>query len=224
MYDIISLIPTFSECQIEQEVQEMKKIFTAILALCLCLSLSPIAYGQTGPDRASHWEQTFYVDEFGDYTDDSYIRGIFTGTFTNSATSGEDLEVIIFIDDVFTGPFGSFDIRLLEYGFMKVNYFRAEASDIIVKVKIGDVIYQDTPTILGDDGDLSFVTTGKGYIKLENEIFNAVIEALDAGEEISFLITANISDDLTNTYRFKVDPSGLEDIPHDWTLPEYEDQ
>ena len=74
----------------------MKKIFVALLALLLCLTAvacskeTPSDDKKTEtntPAKESHWSSEYYTDEFGDATSMGYIRGLFEGTFSNSATN-----------------------------------------------------------------------------------------------------------------------------------------
>ena len=56
--------------------------------------------GKTEGEKLSAWSIDYFVDDFGDYTKNSYIKGEFYGTFSDSATSGSDLKVIVSIVDV----------------------------------------------------------------------------------------------------------------------------
>ena len=116
----------------------MKK--TIALCLCLCLCFLLIACGQsveeteattatettvaptapvTEPPKEIHWTEAFYVDDFGDPTSSSYIRGIFDGTFSNSATTGSDLTVCFCMDkNLASASYDMFTILLLEYGIV----------------------------------------------------------------------------------------------------------
>lgn len=44
------------------------------------------------------WEVGTYSDEFGDATDEKYIKATLNGTFSNLVTEGSDLAVVILID------------------------------------------------------------------------------------------------------------------------------
>ena len=58
------------------------------------------------------WEITYYVDEFGQFTNQAYVRNkeYFVGTFSNSATTNSKLYVGLLIDNNYVA------IKLLEYG------------------------------------------------------------------------------------------------------------
>lgn len=83
----------------------MKKIFVVLLALLLCLTAVACSKEKPSDDKKtetntpakeSHWSSEYYTDDFGDSTSKSYIRGVFEGTFSNSATSGSDLTACLF--------------------------------------------------------------------------------------------------------------------------------
>lgn len=210
----------------------MKKLCILILALTLCTSLiacsqsAPQDHEQlesttlppttpettapttTEPPKEIHWTEEFYVDEFGDPTSESYIRGIFEGTFSNSATAGSHLTVCFFMNkDLAHASYDMFEIRLLEYGDHRVSFIGCGERDVTIKVKIDGVISEDyADYLLSDSGEI--------VLQRGNKIFKAVIDALEADKKISFIIT--ISGYGTDTYRFDIDANGLADIPHEW--------
>lgn len=205
----------------------MKK--TIALCLCLCLCFLLIACGQsveeteattatettvastapvTEPPKEIHWTEEFYADDFGDPTSSSYIRGIFDGTFSNSATTGSDLTVCFFMDkNLDSASYDMFTIRLLEYGNHKVSFIGCDEWDISIKVKVDGVVSEDEPFLLLTD-------SGEMAIKRGSPLFSAIIDALDADKEIAFVIT--VGGYGTDTYRFNIDANGLADIPHNW--------
>ncbi|MBQ4040573.1 MAG: hypothetical protein IJC91_05485, partial [Oscillospiraceae bacterium] len=97
-----------------------------------------------------------------------------------------------------------FSIRLLRYGDMPAN-LSDDTWDIEIKIKVDGTVYTDEPW---------FVNESEIYIQRGSEIFKGVIEGLNAGKEISFVITDSSYG--TTTYQFKIDAFGLDDIPHDW--------
>ena len=205
----------------------MKKTITLCLCLCLCFLL--IACGQSGeeteattvpettvastapptePPKEIHWTEEFYVDDFGDSTSSSYIRGVFDGTFSNSATSGSELTVCFFMDKKMdSASYDMFTIRLLEYGSHKVSFIGCDTWDVSIKVKVDGVVSEDEPYFLLSD-------SGEMVINRDSPLFRAIIDALESGKEISFVIT--VGGYGTSTYRFKIDANGLADIPHSW--------
>ena len=81
----------------------------------------------TEPAPASCWDIDYYVDAFGDPTGESYMVAVVDGTFSNTATMGSDLKVIIYCEnDVFS-------FRLLEYGDIKATY--TSYDDITIQIK-----------------------------------------------------------------------------------------
>lgn len=208
----------------------MKKFFAITLALALCLCM--IACGETDseklditqgktettaetavpiftePPKEIHWTEEFYVDDFGDPTSDSYIRGIFNGTFSNSATSGSDLKVCFFMEkDLSHASYDMFSIRLLEYGDYKASFIGCDEWDVNIKVKVDGIVSED-------EADYLFSDSGEIAVSRGNKIFKAVLDALEADKEISFVIT--VGGYGTSTYRFDIDANGLADIPHEW--------
>lgn len=205
----------------------MKK--TIALCLCLCLCFLLIACGQsveeteattatettvastapvTEPPKEIHWTEEFYVDDFGDPTSSNYIRGIFDGTFSNSATTGSDLTVCFFMDkNLASASYDMFTIRLLEYGNHKASFIGCDVWDVSIKVKVDGVVSEDEPYwLLTDSGEMA--------IKRGSPLFSAIIDALEADKEIAFVIT--VGGYGTDTYRFNIDANGLADIPHNW--------
>lgn len=209
----------------------MKKTIALCLCLCLCFlliacgrsgeeteattapettvaSTAPVTEPPTEPPKEIHWTEEFYVDDFGDPTSSSYIRGIFDGTFSNSATTGSDLTVCFFMDkDLASASYDMFTIRLLEYGNHKVSFIGCDEWDVSIKVKVDGVVSEDEPYLLLTD-------SGEMAIKRGSPLFSAIIDALEADKEIAFVIT--VGGYGTNTYRFNIDANGLADIPHDW--------
>ena len=105
----------------------MKKVFIGILAIIMVLGIvgcsstpetkesntteptetSPVETDNQKPEltveptqteASSSWQIVHYVDDFGDETNEVYLQGIFTGEFSNTATSNSDLTVIVGYD------------------------------------------------------------------------------------------------------------------------------
>lgn len=68
-------------------------------------------------DNAGNWTYGFYVDEFGDSTNQGYVSQTVKGTFSNSATEGSRLRVSMFlsINSSGTGYRVPISFRLYEY-------------------------------------------------------------------------------------------------------------
>ena len=86
-------------------------------------SLCGDSYTEIIDKLKGNWEIGYYVDDFGDKTNDSYVIGTFTGTFSNSATSGSRLTVYVYLDPVYPSIT---QIRLLEYGSSKATFLSSE--------------------------------------------------------------------------------------------------
>lgn len=209
----------------------MKKTIALCLCLCLCFLLiacgqsveeteattatettvaptAPVTEPPTELPKEIHWTEEFYVDDFGDPTSSSYIRGIFDGTFSNSATTGSYLTVCFFMDkNLASASYDMFTIRLLEYGNHKVSFIGCDEWDVSIKVKVDGVVSEDEPYLLLTD-------SGEMVIDRGSPLFSAIIDALEADKEIAFVIT--VGGYGTDTYRFNIDANGLADIPHNW--------
>ena len=132
----------------------MKKALSLILALVLCLSLcacggnaddkqhqtttAPIETilpeETTEPAPVSYWNTAYYVDSFGDPTDEAYMYAVVDGTFSNTATMGSKVQVVIYYSNNITMPYGdTFSFRLLEYGDHKATFSKYDDVNIQIK-------------------------------------------------------------------------------------------
>ena len=138
----------------------MKKALSLILALVMCLPLCACGGGNenteqtpdqttapaettmpaetTEPTPISYWNTDYYVDAFGDSTGDSYMVAIVDGTFSNTATMGSDVKVIIYYSEENPGSLnGMFSFRLLEYGDVKATFSKYDDINIQIKDNYG---------------------------------------------------------------------------------------
>ena len=169
----------------------------------LIAGAEPVDPGYYSP---RNWEEAYYVDEFGDNTTVSYLRGIFEGTFSNSATSGSNLDVILFVDKQISAD-DYFRIRLIEYGSHIANIDNDD--DIVLKVKVNDAVYESESFVVLEN-DI--------YFDMDSPAISKLITELEAGREISCIIDITSRFGNGSNYRFKVDANGLADLPHDWNL------
>lgn len=91
------------------------------------------------------WKSNYYVDQFGDVTNEKYIvnKEIITGDFSNSATEGSCLAVQILINDTTS-------IQLQLYEYCNSNPVKG-SEDYIVYVKDSDgSTYESTARGAGD--------------------------------------------------------------------------
>jgi len=120
------------------------------------------------PQEKSSWKIAYYVDDFGDPTDDFYLQGTFTGTFSNTATNGSDLTVVVcydynvsnreYIDGKAYDTTGGYNMifRLLEYNDHKATFHNND--NMILKVKIADEITEYELGGIAPNGDLMLTT------------------------------------------------------------------
>lgn len=140
---------------------------------------------EVAEDDFGMWQISYYVDSFGDYTDEGYIDAntwIF-GTFSNSATRNSELKVGFVIEPDY------FSIVLYEYGSYPVtgSYSYPTKYRIMVKDQKGEI----------------FQTTGKNYstrITIDSSGIPKLFELLSSGGELKFNITE--TDRSTTTYNF----------------------
>lgn len=167
-------------------------------------SLSPAVVSTPLPHIS--WTEEHYVDDFNDPTDETYIRGHFNGTFSNSATDSSRLSVYMYFDKVLDiKSTNYFKIRLFEYGDNLVEYSITDKEDVIVKIKINGKVYEAHPDRLSEK-DI--------YIMRSSSIYAAIIGALNRNQEIQVVIIE--SRYTTSTYRFTVDSYGLDELDHNW--------
>lgn len=102
------------------------------------------------------WMIDQVVDEFGDEAEgeNPVLKTPITGDFSNTATSKAKLVGILFVQKVSQKFVPSF--RLMEYGSSKATYLSSEADEIILKTKIGCVIY------IGNS-KYNFTVSGNGF-------------------------------------------------------------
>lgn len=140
------------------------------------------------------WILKAYVDEFDLPTDDYFIVNDtpFSGTFSNSATTGSDLLSFIFYEPYETTDYIS--IRLFEYGRSRVNnpYSSTQDYDIILMDKDGNKSYL-SGSMYSQDSD----------IDIDSYDSQVIINALKKGGTVRFAITE--SDDSLTKYIITID-------------------
>lgn len=177
------------------------------------------------PEEQSPWQIAYYVDDFGDPTDNFYLQGTFTGTFSNTATSSSELKVIVFCDYDVTGreyidgksydTTGNYSMafRLLEYNDHNALY---SASDIMtLKVKIADVISEYALVGASPNGDLyiSSESANRGMRPIAGLITAMESNVYDA----SCVIEIGSS-----RYSFKMNGNGLKALGEQYSDMKYE--
>ena len=151
----------------------MKHVISFILVLCL---LVPFGICGAFAEDGSSWELTEFVDDFGDPTGEAYLRSIVSGTFSNTATSGEDMRVILGYDP----NNAALTIRIVEYDdTLKVKATYTDGDSKTIKIKIDDEITEGTLTGTPPNGDL-LLTGGVCLIKIYDAFLN--------GQDVRFIV------------------------------------
>lgn len=140
-----------------------------------------------------NWIVKYFVDEFNLPTDQAYItyNTLFTGTFSNSATSDSLLHARLLIDEYVA-------IMLYEYGDQQVTAYSSADYNIIMLDKNGNKT--QIVGVMHDNGDRVIIT---------RDYTQTVLDALIAGGEISFYL-AEKDHSITN-YLFTIpDATGFD--------------
>ena len=102
----------------------MRKIKLVVLALVITLSTS------------AQWKKNFYVDDFGDKTNDYYYSMSSYGTFSNSATQNSKLLGVF----IHAESESSLYIKVYEYERRLATHYEATFEDVKIKTPSGNVI------------------------------------------------------------------------------------
>lgn len=150
----------------------MKKITALLLAIVLCFSLCAC-----GGSKGGTWTITKTVDEFGDVTENSaeVIAGVFEGTFSNTATAGSDLTVVVGIGKkaLFNHYLISFDLK--EYNNTNATYLSSDT--ILFKTKINEEII--TMDLTGTAPNGTLYLGSEDYSYNGDIIFNELLKGND---------------------------------------------
>lgn len=121
------------------------------------------------------WQLKYYVDDFGEYTDEKYLRGDFTGQFSNSVTTNSKCDFVFLVEN-------QVYIVLYEYGNINVkNYGNIETMyNITLKTSSGSQV-----TFVG--------TMSDDRIKIDTYGSKYIINSLKNGETFKLLIEENTS-------------------------------
>lgn len=205
-----------------------------LFSLCACAAkatLQPAAKATRLPEESTQasepeplWFVDNYVDDFGDETDDKYIRSqVIGGTFSNTAATDAELKVIIFYQPYFmddeqywlndNGSFGGsipsynyVTFRLLEYGESPAVYLSSD--NITLKFKVNGETYSAELNGDAPNGDVWFAPyeTILSATDADKEA-RAFKDALYNGDEIKCIIQIDSS-----TYSFTVLGEGFKDV------------
>ncbi len=197
----------------------MKKYFAPIIALILVFTICNVAFAKND----SYWRVKYFVDEFGDPTDEQFIvGGPFHGTFSNSVTNSADLTAYIFYSGEQTW------IRLFEYDNNRVSNIFSDAVvyNIAAKAYVynsADADYSPFPHIFHSRGTMFskgsdiyiyyFAGTSSDFYSDDYELnfcgvctdgyeYNTFDEMLGRSKKITFSIER---DDSLDRYLFTID-------------------
>ena len=141
--------------------------------------------------KPTSWEISYAVDDFGDKTDEAVLRGSFTGTFRNTATSSSNLDVYLFVNKLTSGG-SMIYIRLMEYGNHKATY--SSRDEMKMQVKVDDAVMEFF--VFGSPPNSDLYLNG-----------DAVTGYLYEGKEIACVI------DIGNSrYNFTIDGNGFAEL------------
>lgn len=144
------------------------------------------------PTGTGLWDLKAYKDQFGEETGNKYLVLHGNGYFSNSATTGSKLSVILFADNT------EFSFRLIEYGSHVVK--DDETCTMNIKDSEGK-IYSGWYLYNTESGQMTLYSYRKE--------FNELKEILNKGGEI--VISASMGKYTKSTYRFKMNVTGFEE-------------
>ena len=177
----------------------MKKLLALLL-------LSPLAFADVG-----NWSKNFYVDDFGDETNDGFISQTVKGKFSNRVTTNSRLRVRLYIsnaDVMENDPF----FRFYEYdgekplkGDNEINFLKCKMKDhnnIISEVWLGQLseLMEDQKDYWSFDSD-----------RLVNVVSSINFKELLANEGSARFVCENLRKS-TSKYMFELDFKGYNNI------------
>ena len=140
------------------------------------------------PNGTGLWELDSFNDEFGNKTDDKYLRLIGKGQFSNSAATNADLTVLLFVDAE------RISLRFVEYNTHVVKE----------DMEICDIKIKDCQGVVHE---LNMWAESDGYIvpfNTQKEDFRKIIE-----KEGEISVIAEIGEYSISKYQFKLNLDGL---------------
>lgn len=192
----------------------MKTKIIAALTACLALTACGSSGSQNEPvspssettaeavAAANVWNIEYFVDDFGRATDEPYVIGSFSGTFSNSAATNEKLTGYIYVeryddgDSVVEGV--SLDLR--EYGSYQVK-------NIISKDKYYTVqILEDNENVISER---AVMKSEGNALCIWKDTSNVVVEAMKNNSKLTFRVD---EEDGMDSYLFTVDCKGFSEM------------
>lgn len=142
--------------------------------------------------EASQWTVEYFVDDFGDKTDSSYVRSkMINGSFSNTATTNSTLSVYVYYE-----PGDYIKFRLFEYGSHKATHLSSETISLAFKVD-GETHYMMLKSENSLNGDI--------YASSKTGGFDILKKALISEE----LFPCVIKIGSTSEYHFSIDGTGF---------------
>ncbi len=142
---------------------------------------------ESSPDLGD-WNIKYYVDEFDRPTDEAYLSIAGEGTFSNSATTDDELEFRVLFDNE------SFAVTLDEYGSHRVKGYMTIGYDAKVLDSNGEVY--EMPAYLYEGSDRVYFSD-----------YELIRDILSRGGTVRFNLVE--SDDPINEYNFAIDATGF---------------
>lgn len=146
----------------------------------------------------SNWDISYYVDDFGDKTNDAYVYGNFEGTWTSTISSDpNDLDVAL----VYDGKDYSFFVFVKNYSYVSPQKETFSTFDkVSIKFKLDGEEYSIKPIII-DNGEYLFMSN-------KDEGFRVLKKALHSGKEIRFVVK---EDTWGTVFKFTIDGIGFKE-------------
>lgn len=141
----------------------------------------------TEPIVLPHWEITQMVDDFGDPVGEKVASATFSGSFSNTATTDSELKVVAFWGNPNPATEhtnrceGYFAFRLLEYGDTPATY--STNDNPIIKIKIGDGIYEESLSGSAPNGELYLFHSTKSL-----DVYTNIRAQMEQGAELRCII------------------------------------
>ena len=169
----------------------MKRVISFILVLSL---LAP--FGISGALAADvGWEIDHYVDDFGDPTDDAYLRDETSGSFSSAESLNVPLTVIVCYDWDCT----AFFFRLLKDGGLPATDAADKAEDAVFKIKTADGAISEGELGWGE-------SAGELYLACDLPVAARMMDALRQEEAVRCVIMIG-----GTKVNFTVDGAGFPD-------------
>lgn len=209
---ILFLVFLFAGCK--DSNKKLQSLESQIDSLKNELSLYKTKYGELQINQANEneaseiWKIKYYIDSFGDFTDEGYITNsqVISGSFSNSATTNSELGVSFLITD-------KDNLAIMLYEYMRNTPVKDDGLYIVTIKDATNNIYKLNTFNHSD----RLVFTGSGYYDktgnnlIEKSHARMMWNILIKGGEVKFRIEK--ADRSTTTYNFSIpNTEGLEQL------------